>query len=229
MRPPNEPEFLTFRNDISKVHDVVCKGIEDYDGVRKLLQQGGIRVPKGFRGIVLKLFALKVRSVNMTPLRIHKFLKSHYIRKETNLDEYYSKADKAELDALQSECHNLTQKLTNQKNDLLVTKAQLGYTLELFKREYDRLHILGMKNVSFKEILANVFNISESYGRKLRWLGKLVHRYPTVCHTSLSLHVLYKFKKPIDILFNNKRYVKYQLYYKRNGEPIYYDSTENSD
>ena len=134
---PNVEQFISLRNDMTKIIKIINSAFQNYNGVKNALKRGTITIPKG------------------------------YIKNE--------------------------------------------------------------KEVTFKIIVKNVFEISDSYARKLRWLGKLAHKYPKLVNLCITLNEMYKYKKNVDVLFNNIKYKRYQNLYKIEAEPMNMSTSESDD
>ena len=56
---------------------------------------------------------------------------------------------------------------------------------------------------TFKEIVKEKFNISNSYASRLRWLGKLWVEYKKIGQLSMTLNQFYSHRQQVDSLFRN--------------------------
>ena len=91
---------------------------------------------------------------------------------------------------------NLTRKL-------LFKNCQYGANLDKFYTLFSEKKRKGEISTSFCLVVKNEFNISDRYGRKLRWLRCLWQNYPKIGFLSLTLNDLFRREKEINDLFTN--------------------------
>lgn len=93
--------------------------------------------------------------------------------------------------------------LNNAQIQLLYTQCVYGYYLELFYQTYMVEYLSGRVPQTFKVILKENFNISDSYGRRLRWVGKLWGEHGKIGQLSMTLNEFYSHRQQVDSLFRN--------------------------
>lgn len=79
--------------------------------------------------------------------------------------------------------------------------SAFGYYLDVYFNNYFK-----NKNIPWKKHIKQEFNISESHGRKLRTVGKLVDKYPTLKLLNISFTTFYKLHPKIEKMLEDPEY-----------------------
>ena len=185
------------REEYEKVIDIINQGIQDYDTVERLVLTNRMRIPSSHRAIVKRLFRVQTIPAIETPDETHQWLKNLY----NSVDQ---KTSTFQMPAINCENYDeLFQFLINSKEELK-RKIIFGYFLDSFVQLDEFEFICGKRHTTINVLMRDFFNISESYARKLRWLGRISYEHQEFLKLSLSLSQLVRKQKLINNMIKKR-------------------------
>jgi hypothetical protein len=138
--------------------------------------------------------------------KTHRWLKSKIVEQRL-CDESYVRIPKTFEETISWLKEN-SYKIRLDKNFLLQREIEFGHILEKFVGEYKVKYNRGVVKEPLSNFIKDVFNISDSYARKVRWLGRLGLKYPKLKNITLTLNAMYQSKEKIDALFEDRVYAE---------------------
>ena len=193
------------REEYEQVIHIINCGIQDYDTVQRLVLTNRMRIPSSHRAIVKRLFRAQTIPAIETPDETHQWLKNHYNSEDQSTSTFQMPAINCEnYDELFQYLINSKEELKRNQNTMLRTQIIFGYFLELFYQLHEFEFICGKRHTTFNVLMRDFFNISESYARKLRWLGRISYEHREFFKLSLSLSQLVRKQKLINNMIKNR-------------------------
>ena len=162
---------------------------------------GEIIIPKRYRSVVMKLFKEKSVKTKLVGEEFNEWLKK-FLHTQVLIGLPLPDISNVNYNDLFKFLIEGKTTLNNLQNQLY-NQCVYGYYLELFYQTYVVEHLSGRVPQNFKVILKENFDISESYGCKLRWLGKLWNEYSKIGQLSMRLHQFYSYRQQVDNLFHS--------------------------
>ena len=193
------------REEYEKVIDIINHGIQDYDTVQRLVSTNRMRIPSSHRAIVKRLFRVQTIPAIETPDETHQWLKNHYNSEDQNTSTFQTPAINCEnYDELFQYLINSKEELKRNQITMLRTQIIFGYFLDLFVQLHEFEFICGKRHTTINVLMRDFFNISESYARKLRWLGRISYEHQKFLNLSLSLSQLVRKQKLINNMIKKR-------------------------
>ena len=163
---------------------------------------GEIIIPIRFRSIVTKLFKKQSVQVKLVGEEFNYWLKQ-FLHTPVSAAWPMPNISQTTYNDLFNFLEQGKIHLNNAQIQLLYTQCVYGYYLELFYQTYMVEYLSGRVTQTFKVILKENFNISDSYGRRLQWVGKLWAEYGKIGQLSMTLNEFYSHRQQVDSLFRN--------------------------
>ncbi|CAF3414778.1 unnamed protein product [Rotaria socialis] len=167
--------------------------------MRKLIN-GELKYPKVFKGYLWKTLGLNKVKKSCNHEETHKYLCRHLDMMKANMN--WPTLDCTDYYQLLSFLINEKQFINYTLNAKLKATAVYGYFLEQFSQVFIMKQLKNETTTTLKDFLKEHLNISDSYSRKLRWLGKLFYKYERIQSLCISLNELYKRKVAIENMLN---------------------------
>jgi len=189
--------------DTEKVLDILSlakTNNDNYKTVCDLISNNKIKIPKLYRSIIMKLLRITPVTKKIVGVEFNDWLKS-FLHTEVNTYVIIPDITKSDYYDVRKFLKDGRDHISNRKNRLLANECVYGYYLEMFFQHHCEERNKGNINQSFKEIIHETFNITDTYGRVLRWAGKLWLEYKNIGKLSISIHRLYSHRTQIENLF----------------------------
>ena len=99
---------------------------------------------------------------------------------------------------------NSKEELKRNQITMLRTQIIFGYFLDSFVQLHEFEFICGKRHTTINALMRDFFNISESYARKLRWLGRISYEHQEFLKLSISLSQLVRKQKLINNMIKKR-------------------------
>lgn len=129
-------------------------------------------IPKRYRGVIMKLFKNTSVKVKLVGEEFNNWSKQ-FLHTPLSIDLPTLNLTQTNYYKLFKFLEQGKNELNNLENSLLYAQCVYGNYLELFYQTYVIEHLSSRMFQTFETILKENFGISDTHGRKLRWLGKL--------------------------------------------------------
>ena len=193
------------REEYEQEIHIINYGIQDYDTVQRLVLTNRMHIPSSHRAIVKRLFRVQTIPAIETLDETHHWLKNHYNSADQSTSTFQMPAINCEnYDELFQYLINSKEELKRNQNTMLRTQIIFGYFLNLFFQLHEFEFICGKRHTTINVLMRDFFNISESYARKLRWLGRISYKHREFFKLSLSLSQLVRKQKLINNMIKNR-------------------------
>jgi len=220
-------EIESVYNDTKRVLQIMKlakRSLADFQIIQCKVLHGEIIIPKRYRGIVMKLFKKQSVKIKLVGEEFNNWLKQ-FLHTQVSITLTFPNISHTNYYDLFNFLERGKIELNNRQNHLLLTQCMYGYCLELFYQTYVIEHLSGRVTQTFKIILRENFGISENYGCKLRWLGRLWNQYPKIGQLSMSLSQFYSYRKQVDSLFKTYSHLADEWKIQENYSTTQYSST----
>lgn len=193
---------------IQKIIETSLKDKNQYSKIRNRIEKKKLHIPKALESYVKKQFKISVSHDQLTPRKcFHKIKNSGITESVNNENLDFRGVDTTDLNKLQK--HLLANNVQSYCKKYLFYQARYGYYLQCYKDLFDVQFIKGNVYTSWGRICRDMFNVSDSYGRKLRWIGSLAHKFTIFRCSSLTLDKLYSMRRNIDLISSSNEYSNY--------------------
>jgi len=196
--------YLEDTNTLKNILEFAVQSEENYKMIRCQILHREIYIPKVHRACIMKIFKSRTLAKrNLVGEEFHNWLQSFLEMGEHVNPVQMIDFTTSDYIILAGFLKNTAPILKNQKKTLLSSECHYGYFLEsFFQAHMDKL-LRGTINQKFSEVIKEEFDISDRYGRQLRWLGRLWCQYPKIGNLNMSLYKLYGCKKELENFLNN--------------------------
>lgn len=205
---------LEFEDDISseinELHDYYLKCIDiikridklDEIFIKDMVDKGELVIPKKPKkdlSDILKCVKRKKTVKNID--EVHSFLVKLLLTKNTNCDVVFPNvSDMTNIYQFLS-TYNLT--IKKNKAYTFYIKIKYGYYLDAYFNNYKD------KNIPWKKHIKSCFNITDSYGRKLRSIGVLAHKFPKFQKLSITIEDFWKIYTDVKRMLDCEDYASF--------------------
>ena len=186
-----------------RVKMIYDKGMEDFNHVQTLISRNRLRIPIPYRNIVKKVFELDSHPTISTSEDTNRWLKSNLIESEEVCDFDIQPEALEKYDDMLKYLIKTKNGIKVMEKSILFRQIVWGYYLERFCDMQDSLYQQGSVYKTLKNVLFDEFRISDSYARRLRWIGKLGNKYIKFQRLALPLSQLIKKRKQIDVMLKD--------------------------
>jgi len=211
-------DLAIFFSNLTELLSIMAaiNNIEMFNDVRSKLISGEITYPSCFKHIVTKYFKLsskpKKKEYKLVGKEFSNYLKqflkvnnNNSDNNNNNITNHPSLEDDVTYDELIKFLKSCKSTISNDEQRVLKNECIYGFFLEKFIIEHMCNRAKGRTNLNNKVILKKEFNLSESYVRKLRWLGKLWSKHSKIGNLCISFSTLYNFKEQLETIFINPK------------------------
>lgn len=118
------------------------------------------------------------------------------------------------FDDLYKYLSDIKNNLVCETRDSFQLNARFGFYLNRFYIEFFIKQNTSNFSETWKNYIKTHFNISDTYGRTLRFIGKLCNEFPKLLRLSISINEFYKHKEHLKILFYTDKHESLKLFWK---------------
>jgi len=198
-------EIQSVYNDTKQICAIlkIAKGSDsDLEMIRCKVLHGEIKVPRRYRGLIMKLFKKPQSNPKLVGEEFHNWLKQ-FLHTQILVQNALPNVSTANYNDVLKFLETGKNYISHLENQLLNGLCIYGYYLEIFYQMYIVEYLSGRVSTTFKIIVTEKFNISNSYANRLRWLGKLWFDYQKIGLLAVSFSKFYSHKKEVDCFFKN--------------------------
>jgi hypothetical protein len=230
----DDPYSVSLRRsneEIARVHQIINAGLHSkktYLKIRQKIKTKHFDIPSSLRGFVNKAYRIRVNYNEMRPRKCFYIIKES-MSEDAQVNVKDIEENCVDLDQLHIYLLEKSKDIRNSKKSFLFEQGKFGYFLEKYREEYDFQYLHRKKETPWKDICKDIFNISDSYARKLRWFGKICHEFQIFRYITLSLDTVYKMKSCIDLIIKNSKYSAYQSFFRTLDSSVLKDDNSTSD
>lgn len=199
-------EELSVFNNMSEIRDYYLKCLEivnkienmDEVLVKELVVNGEITLPTEPKKSLSNLLKCSKKKNVKSIHQVHNLL----IKLISNTKNIYDFTcpEVCDITSIYNLLTNYNVTMKKHKANSFYITSQFGYYLDIYFQNYKN------KNIPWKKHIKSCFNISDSHGRKLRYIGILVHQFPKLGHLSITLEKFWKMYSDIKQMLNFEGY-----------------------
>ena len=198
----------------------------DLEIIRCKILHGEIKIPRRYRGIIMKLFKKPQTNSKLVGEEFNNWLKQ-FLHTQVLIQNPLPNVSTANYNDIMKFLEPGKNYISHLENQLLSILCIYGYYLEIFYHMYIVEHLSGRVGETFKVIVQEKFNISNSYANRLRWLGKLWFEYQKIGQLAMSFNKFYNHKQEVDGFFKNcaQLAIEWKIIIDQNDIPMSFSST----
>lgn len=199
-------EIKRLRKYHSEVLDILQQAERSYDDIKDKILKKQVEIPKVPKRNLYDLFQIRTlkRPKFSSIEQFNNYLKNKIC--DSSVLSVVNDNVERSFEALFDHLLHLKRNMKIEKRGLFYNSARFGYFLHLFYIEFFIKKNSSAFNETWCEFVKDNFEISDTYSRTLRFIGKLCGEFKKLQQLSISVTEFYSYKEYLKVLFLSNKH-----------------------